>query len=184
MENHIPCRTWIVSSPFLIHCVTTKTISEVALPMRCPSAMTRFATDKKLCASEIYGVANNVNGTTARFVNSSFNHLNLFGLRGGYMYYSHGCRQLHISFFLWMFLNWPEKMNSFCNTVFYTILCVWNRNVKQYVLWMFYSCYVMWNSMLLYLFIMYRSIWWLIKKVLFCSPICTILCILFHSIWV
>ncbi|CAG7864650.1 unnamed protein product [Brassica rapa] len=66
--------------------------------MRCPSAMTRFATDKKLCASEIYGVADNVNGTAARFVNSSFNHLNLFGLRGGYMYYSHGCCQLHISF--------------------------------------------------------------------------------------
>ena len=172
---------------FLTHfwsTVTTKTISGVALPRRCPSATARLATDGKLCASEIYGVADNVNGTAARFVNSSFNRLNLFGLRGGYMYYSHGCRQLHISFLLWMFLNWSEKMNSFCNIVFYTILCVWNRNVKQYVLWMFYSCYVMWNSMLLYLFIMYRSIWWLIKKVLFCSPICIILCILFHSIWV
>ena len=155
--------------------VTTKTISGVTLSRRCPSAMARLATGGKYCASEIYGVADNVNGTAARFVNSFFNRLNLFGLRGGYMYYSHGCRQLHISFLLWLFFNRSEKMNFFCNIVFYTILCVWNRNVKQYVLWMFYSCYVMWNSMLLYL---------LINKVLFCSPICTILCILFHSIWV
>ncbi|CAN6988930.1 unnamed protein product [Brassica rapa subsp. trilocularis] len=80
--------------------LTTKTISGVALPRRCPSATARLATDGKLCASEIYGVADNVNGTAARFVNPSFNRLNLFGLRGGYMYYSHGCRQLHISFFL------------------------------------------------------------------------------------
>ncbi|CAN6890650.1 unnamed protein product [Brassica oleracea var. botrytis] len=62
--------------------------------------MTCLAIDGKLCASEIYGVADNVNGTAARFVNSFFNRLNLFGLRGGYMYYSHGCRQLHISFLL------------------------------------------------------------------------------------
>ena len=170
---------------FLTHfwsTLTTKTISGVSLARRCPSATARLATERKLCAFEIYGVADN--GTAEKFVNSSFNRLNLFGLRGSYMYYSYGCRQLHISFLLWMFLNWSEKMNSFCNIVFYIILCVWNRNVKQYVLWMFYSCYVMWNSMLLYLFIMYRSIWWLIKKVLFCSPICTIVCILFHSIWV
>ena len=126
--------------------VTTKTIFGVALPRRCPSAMARLATDGKLCASEIYGVADNVNSTSARFVNSSLNRLNLFGLRGGYMYYSHGCCQLHISFSLLMSLNWSEKMNSFCNIVFYSILCVWNRNVKEYVLWMFYSCYVMWNS--------------------------------------
>ncbi|CAF2071956.1 unnamed protein product [Brassica napus] len=62
--------------------------------------MARLATDRKYCASEIYGVADNVNGTAARFVNSSFNCFNLFGLRGSYMYYSHGCRQLHISFLL------------------------------------------------------------------------------------
>ncbi|CAN6866059.1 unnamed protein product, partial [Brassica oleracea] len=73
--------------------VTTKTISGVDLPRRCPSATARLATDGKHCASEIYGVA-------ARFVNSSFNCFNLFGLRGGYMYYSHGCCQLHISFLL------------------------------------------------------------------------------------
>ncbi|CAN6877431.1 unnamed protein product [Brassica oleracea] len=70
--------------------ITTKTIYGVALPRRCPSATARLATDGKLCASEIYGVADN----------SSFNRLNLFGLRGGYMYYSHGCRQLHIYFLL------------------------------------------------------------------------------------
>ncbi|CAG7894996.1 unnamed protein product [Brassica rapa] len=80
--------------------VTTKTISGVALPRRCPSATARLATDGKLCASEIYGVAVNVNDTAARFVNTSFNCLNLFGLRGGYMYYSHGYRQLHIFFLL------------------------------------------------------------------------------------
>ncbi|CAN6974328.1 unnamed protein product [Brassica rapa subsp. trilocularis] len=77
--------------------VTTKTIFGVALPRRCPSATARLATDGKLCASEIYGVVVNVN---ARFVNTSFNCLNLFGLRGGYMYYSHGYRQLHIFFLL------------------------------------------------------------------------------------
>ncbi|CAN7032414.1 unnamed protein product, partial [Brassica oleracea var. botrytis] len=43
--------------------VTTKTISGVDLPRRCPSATTRLATDGKLCASEIYGVADNVNDT-------------------------------------------------------------------------------------------------------------------------
>ncbi|KAF3562066.1 hypothetical protein DY000_02017608 [Brassica cretica] len=43
--------------------LTTKTISGVDLPRRCPSATTRLATDGKLCASEIYGVANNVNDT-------------------------------------------------------------------------------------------------------------------------
>ncbi|KAH0874596.1 hypothetical protein HID58_071958 [Brassica napus] len=80
--------------------VTTKTISGVALPRRCPSATARLATDGKLCASEIYGVADNVNNTSAKFVNSSLDRLNLFGLRSGYMYYSHGCRQLHISFLL------------------------------------------------------------------------------------
>ncbi|KAF2595437.1 hypothetical protein F2Q70_00042401 [Brassica cretica] len=58
----------------------------------CPSATARLATDEKLCASEIYGVADNVNGAAARFVNSSFNRSNLFGLLGGYMYYSHGYR--------------------------------------------------------------------------------------------
>ncbi|CAF2053921.1 unnamed protein product, partial [Brassica oleracea] len=68
-----------------------------ALPRRCPSATARLATDGKLCASEIYGVADNVNGAAARFVNSFFNRSNLFGLLGGYMYYSHGYRQLHIS---------------------------------------------------------------------------------------
>ncbi|WZZ23044.1 hypothetical protein YC2023_124431 [Brassica napus] len=85
--------------------VTTKTIYGVALPRRCPSATPRLATDGKLCASEIYGVVDNVNGTAARFVNTSFNRFNLFGLRGGYMCYSHGCRQLHIYFLLGMFLN-------------------------------------------------------------------------------
>ncbi|KAG5415392.1 hypothetical protein IGI04_002959 [Brassica rapa subsp. trilocularis] len=33
----------------------------------------------------------------ARFVNSSFNLLDLFGLLGGYMYHSHRCCQLHLS---------------------------------------------------------------------------------------
>ncbi|KAF2592690.1 hypothetical protein F2Q70_00043874 [Brassica cretica] len=80
--------------------VTTKTISGVALARRCPSATARLATEMKLCAFEIYGVADNVNGTAEKFVNSSFNHLNLFGLRGSYMYYSYGCRQLHISFLM------------------------------------------------------------------------------------
>ncbi|CAN6833471.1 unnamed protein product [Brassica oleracea] len=47
--------------------------------------MARLATDGKLYASEIYGVADNVNGAAARFVNSSFNRSNLFGLLGGYM---------------------------------------------------------------------------------------------------
>ncbi|KAF2568407.1 hypothetical protein F2Q68_00027630 [Brassica cretica] len=61
LENHILCRT------------------------RCPSATARLATDGKLYASEIYGVADNVNGAAARFVNSSFNRSNLFGLLGGYM---------------------------------------------------------------------------------------------------
>ncbi|CAN6985649.1 unnamed protein product, partial [Brassica oleracea var. botrytis] len=56
--------------------VTTKTISGVALPRRWPSATAHLATDGKLCSSEIYGVAVNVNGTAARFVNSSFNRLN------------------------------------------------------------------------------------------------------------
>ncbi|CAG7870011.1 hypothetical protein HID58_022443 [Brassica napus] len=58
--------------------VTTKTIYGVALSRRCPSATPRLATDGKLCASEIYGVADNVNGTAARFVNTSFNRFNLF----------------------------------------------------------------------------------------------------------
>ncbi|KAG2280381.1 hypothetical protein Bca52824_051601 [Brassica carinata] len=70
--------------------------------LRWLSATAHLATDGKLCASEIYGVADNVNGTAARFVNSSFNRLNLFGLRSGYMYYSHGCCQ---SFSLLMSLN-------------------------------------------------------------------------------
>ncbi|CAN6824500.1 unnamed protein product, partial [Brassica oleracea] len=47
-----------------------------ALPRRWPSATAHLATDGKLCSSEIYGVAVNVNGTAARFVNSSFNRLN------------------------------------------------------------------------------------------------------------
>ncbi|CAF1892713.1 unnamed protein product [Brassica oleracea var. botrytis] len=75
---------------------------EPATPRRWLSATAHLATDGKLCASEIYGVADNVNGTAARFVNSSFNRLNLFGLRSGYMYYSHGCCQ---SFSLLMSLN-------------------------------------------------------------------------------
>ncbi|CAF1829357.1 unnamed protein product [Brassica napus] len=54
-----------------------------------PSATARLATDRNLCAFEIYGVADNVNGDTARFVNSSFNRSNLFGLLGSYIYYSY-----------------------------------------------------------------------------------------------
>ncbi|WZZ62230.1 hypothetical protein YC2023_062337 [Brassica napus] len=82
--------------------LTTKIIFGVALPRRCPSAMARLATDRKLCASEIYGVADNVNGTAARFVNSSFNRLNLFGLRGGYIMrkYNSDIRLLHTSWTL------------------------------------------------------------------------------------
>ncbi|CAN7041841.1 unnamed protein product [Brassica rapa subsp. trilocularis] len=41
---------------------------KVAFPRRCPSATVRLATDGKLRASEIYGVADNVNGAAARCV--------------------------------------------------------------------------------------------------------------------
>ncbi|KAL0688995.1 hypothetical protein Bca4012_088672 [Brassica carinata] len=87
----------MVSSSLLIHCVTTKTIFEVAFPRRCPYATACLAADGKVRASEIYGVIDNVNGAAARFINFSFNRSNLFSLLGGYMYYSHRCRQLHFS---------------------------------------------------------------------------------------
>ncbi|KAL0668139.1 hypothetical protein Bca4012_030843 [Brassica carinata] len=90
---------------YLLYNNTTMPSYRTALPRRWLSATARLATDGKLCASEIYRVADNVNGTVARFVNSSFNRLNIFSLRGGYMYYSHGCCQLHISFSLLMSLN-------------------------------------------------------------------------------
>ncbi|KAH0943067.1 hypothetical protein HID58_002704, partial [Brassica napus] len=43
-----------VSSPLLIHFVTIKTISGVALPIRCPFATARLATDEKLRISQMH----------------------------------------------------------------------------------------------------------------------------------
>ncbi|CAF2268168.1 unnamed protein product [Brassica rapa] len=63
---------------------------------RCPSAKARLATDGKLCAYEIYGVADNINGTDVRFVNSSFNRPNLFGLLGGYILFPRMSPVTHI----------------------------------------------------------------------------------------
>ncbi|WZZ89923.1 hypothetical protein YC2023_118502 [Brassica napus] len=77
-----------VDPPLTLALVSSRLLLITKLPTllpRCPSATARLATDGKLCASEIYGVADNVNGTAARFVNSFFNRLNLFGLRGGYI---------------------------------------------------------------------------------------------------
>ncbi|KAL0795247.1 hypothetical protein Bca101_066624 [Brassica carinata] len=65
--------------------ITVKTIYGVAFPRRCLSATAHLATDGKLHASKICEVVDNVNGTAAWFVNSSFNRPNLFGLLGGYM---------------------------------------------------------------------------------------------------
>ncbi|KAG2291382.1 hypothetical protein Bca52824_038051 [Brassica carinata] len=79
-----------------MYCVTTKTIYGVPLPRRCPSATARLATDGKRCASEIYGVADNVNDTDVRFANSSFNLPNLFGLLGGYILFPRMSPVTHI----------------------------------------------------------------------------------------
>ena len=85
----------MVSSPLLIHSVTIKTISGIALPRICSFVTARLAIDGKLRVSKIYGVVDNVNAA-ARFVNASFNRPDLFSLLGGYMYHSHRCRQLRL----------------------------------------------------------------------------------------
>ena len=69
--------------------------------------------------------------------------------------------------------GWPKLIGEdeqFLFILFYSIR-IWNRNVKQYVLCLFYSCYEMRYILLLFYFIMFHSVWWLLKSVLFCLEI-------------
>ena len=66
--------------------------------------------------------------------------------------------------------GWPKLIgeDEQCMFILFYSIRIWNRNVKQYVLCLFYSCYEMRYILLLFYFIMFHSIWWLLKSVLFC----------------